>query len=68
MQIILEQEEFTKIYLLKLIEDIENFVDFPKIIDDLEGLLTDNRIFKQRNVEIGIVSKTRCFRLTVFLE
>ena len=23
----------------------------------LEGLLTDNRIFKQRNVEIGIVTK-----------
>ena len=43
---------------LKLIEDIEKFcTSFPKIIDDLESLLTDNRIFKQRNVEIGIVSK-----------
>ena len=31
--------------------------EFPKIIDDLETLLTDNRIFKQRNVDIGIVSK-----------
>ena len=31
--------------------------NFPKIIDDLETLLTDNRIFKQRNVDIGIVSK-----------
>ena len=30
---------------------------FPKIIDDLETLLTDNRIFKQRTVDIGIVSK-----------
>ena len=30
---------------------------FPKIVDDLETLLTDNRIFKQRNVDIGIVSK-----------
>ena len=29
----------------------------PKTIDDLESLLTDNRIFKQRNVEIGIVTK-----------
>jgi NADH-quinone oxidoreductase subunit D len=28
-----------------------------KYIDDLEGLLTDNRIFKQRMVEIGVVSK-----------
>ena len=31
--------------------------EFPNIIDDLETLLTDNRIFKQRNVDIGIVSK-----------
>ncbi len=30
---------------------------FPKIIDDLETLLTDNRIFKQRNVDIGVVTK-----------
>ncbi len=30
---------------------------YPKIIDDLEALLTDNRIFKQRTVDIGIVSK-----------
>ncbi len=38
--------------------DINEFcVKFPKIIDDLETLLTDNRIFKQRNVDIGIVSK-----------
>ena len=43
---------------LKLVDDIEKFCkSFPKIIDDLEGLLTENRIFKQRNVEIGIVSK-----------
>ncbi len=41
-----------------LVEDISKFCDqFPKIIDDLETLLTDNRIFKQRNVDIGIVSK-----------
>ena len=43
---------------LKLIDDIEKFCrTFPKIINDLESLLTDNRIFKQRNVDIGIVSK-----------
>ena len=30
---------------------------FPKIIDDVEGLLSENRIFKQRTVDIGIVSK-----------
>ncbi len=41
-----------------LAEDIAKFCqEFPKIIDDLETLLTDNRIFKQRNVDIGIVSK-----------
>ena len=41
-----------------LAEDIDKFCNgFPKIIDNLETLLTDNRIFKQRNVDIGIVSK-----------
>ena len=41
-----------------LSEDILSFCNkFPKILDDLETLLTDNRIFKQRNVDIGIVSK-----------
>jgi NADH-quinone oxidoreductase subunit D len=41
-----------------LTDDILLFCDsFPKIIDDLESLLTDNRIFKQRNVDIGIVTK-----------
>ncbi len=41
-----------------LSEDIISFCNtFPKIIDDLETLLTDNRIFKQRNVDIGIVTK-----------
>ncbi len=40
----------------KLIDDIEAFCDpFLKVCDDIEGLLTDNRIFKQRNVDIGIV-------------
>ena len=39
-------------------EDISKFATkFPKIIDDLETLLTDNRIFKQRNVDIGVVTK-----------
>ena len=40
-----------------LIDDIEEFCDpFLKVCDDIEGLLTDNRIFKQRNVDIGVVS------------
>lgn len=41
-----------------LLEEIAAFADnFPKLIDDLESLLTENRIFKQRMVEVGIVSK-----------
>ncbi|HWL05940.1 MAG TPA: NADH-quinone oxidoreductase subunit D [Xanthobacteraceae bacterium] len=40
-----------------LIDDIEGFCDpFLKVVDDLEVLLTENRIFKQRNVDIGVVS------------
>ena len=39
-----------------LIDDIGAFCDpFLKVLDDLEGLLTNNRIFKQRNVDIGVV-------------
>jgi NADH-quinone oxidoreductase subunit D len=42
----------------KLLEDIYNFCDpCAQVLDDLESLLTDNRIFKQRNVDIGIVSQ-----------
>jgi NADH-quinone oxidoreductase subunit D len=42
---------------LQLIDDIEAFCDpFLKVCDDLEDLLTGNRIFKQRNVDIGVVS------------
>ncbi len=41
-----------------LIDDIANWCDsFPEVLNDIEGLLTDNRIFKQRNVDIGKVSK-----------
>ena len=40
-----------------LAEDIGKFIDaFPKVIDEIEGLLTENRIFKQRNVDIGVIS------------
>ena len=41
----------------KLVEDIGAWCDpFLAVCDDIEGLLTDNRIFKQRNVDIGVVS------------
>ena len=38
-------------------QDILDWADkFPGVLDDIEGLLTDNRIFKQRTVDIGVVS------------
>ena len=38
-------------------EDIRGFMaDFPGLLDDIESLLTENRIFKQRNVDIGVIS------------
>jgi NADH-quinone oxidoreductase subunit D len=46
----------------KLIDDIGHFCDtHPKVLDDIETLLTENRIFKQRNVDIGVVSLEQCF-------
>jgi NADH-quinone oxidoreductase subunit D len=40
-----------------LTDDIGAWAEkFPRVIDDLEGLLTDNRIFKQRLVDVGGVS------------
>ncbi len=45
-----------------LIDDIGVFCDeFPQVLDDIEGLLTNNRIFKQRNVDIGYVSLEDAF-------
>ena len=41
-----------------LLERINDFcISFPKVVDDMETLLTENRIFKQRNVDIGKISK-----------
>ncbi|MCR9215333.1 MAG: NADH-quinone oxidoreductase subunit D [Proteobacteria bacterium] len=38
--------------------DIRTFIEhFPSVLADVEALLTENRIFKQRNVDIGIVSQ-----------
>jgi NADH-quinone oxidoreductase subunit D len=40
-----------------LTEDIAAWAEkFPQVLDDVEGLLTENRIFKQRLVDIGKVS------------
>ncbi|MCY3877335.1 MAG: NADH-quinone oxidoreductase subunit D [Rhodobacteraceae bacterium] len=41
-----------------LLDDIFDWSgDFPSVLDDIEELLTENRIFKQRNVDIGIVTR-----------
>jgi NADH-quinone oxidoreductase subunit D len=41
-----------------LLDDVWAFTErFPKFMDDLDSLLTDNRIFKQRTVDIGVVTK-----------
>jgi NADH-quinone oxidoreductase subunit D len=47
--------------LLDFIEDFTN--RFPACIDDYETLLTDNRIWKQRTVNIGVVSPERARQL-----
>ncbi|MFZ4788212.1 MAG: NADH-quinone oxidoreductase subunit D [Rhizobiales bacterium] len=46
----------------QLVRDIGAWCDpFLQVCDDLEGLLTDNRIFKQRNVDIGVVDLDTCW-------
>ncbi len=40
-----------------LAEDIRAWANgFPKVLDEVQGLVADNRIFKQRNVDIGVIS------------
>jgi NADH-quinone oxidoreductase subunit D len=47
-----------------LLDFIEDFVQrFPKLVDEYETLLTDNRIWKQRTVGIGVVSPERAVAL-----
>ncbi|HEY4112426.1 MAG TPA: NADH-quinone oxidoreductase subunit D [Rhizomicrobium sp.] len=42
----------------ELIADIYAWTDhFPNALDDIAGLLTENRIFKQRNVDIGKITR-----------
>jgi NADH-quinone oxidoreductase subunit D len=44
-----------------LLEDIYAFCEgFQPYIDDVEGLLTENRIWKQRTVDIGVMDKDDC--------
>jgi NADH-quinone oxidoreductase subunit D len=47
-----------------LLDFIEDFTDrFPKCVDDYETLLTENRIWKQRTVGIGVVTPERAMAL-----
>ena len=47
----------------QLVEDIGVFCDpFLKLLDDLSDLFIDNRIFKQRNVDIGVVTLEECWK------
>ncbi|MGN6210707.1 NADH-quinone oxidoreductase subunit D [Asticcacaulis sp.] len=47
----------------ELIEDIAEWCnkEYLPALDDIETLITENRIFKQRNVDIGVVSKEQAF-------
>ena len=48
----------------KLVADIGAWCDpFLKVCDDLEDLFIGNRIFKQRNVDIGVVTLEECWAL-----
>ncbi|UWQ22828.1 NADH-quinone oxidoreductase subunit D [Jannaschia sp. W003] len=41
-----------------LIDDIETWIaHFPAVLADIDGLITENRIFKQRNVDIAVVTE-----------
>lgn len=41
-----------------LLDDIAKFADrFPKIMNDVEELLTENRIWKQRLVDVGVINR-----------
>jgi NADH-quinone oxidoreductase subunit D len=45
-----------------LADDIWKWVErFPKFLDDCEELLTENRIFKQRAVDVGAISAENAF-------
>jgi len=47
-----------------LLDFIESFAKrFPQCVDEYETLLTDNRIWKQRTVGIGVVSSNRALQL-----
>lgn len=49
---------------LGILEDIYSFIStFALRLDELEDLLTENRIWKQRLVDVGVVSHDRAVAL-----
>ena len=53
---------------LKLLTDIADWLDdrLPRLFEDAIALVADNRIFKQRNVDIAIVSQGRRDQMGLF--
>nr|WP_235927587.1 NADH-quinone oxidoreductase subunit D [Sandarakinorhabdus rubra] len=46
-----------------LLQDISDWCDgFLRVLDEMQALVADNRIFKQRNVDIGVISKEDAIR------
>jgi len=46
-----------------LLEDVGAWCEgFPRLLDEFQGLVADNRIFKQRNVDVGVISKDDAIR------
>ena len=57
-------EEFNRNRQGSLLDFIDDFcAKFPSLVDEYETLLTDNRIWKQRTVGIGVVSPERALNL-----
>ncbi len=57
-------EEFNRNRQGTLLDYIEDFCNkFPALVDEYEVLLTENRIWKQRTVDIGVVSAERALNL-----
>ena len=56
-----------KIVKVLCLDFIWDFTErFPKCVDEYETLLTDNRIWKQRTVDIGVVSPERAIAVRFY--
>jgi NADH:ubiquinone oxidoreductase subunit D len=57
MQPIFVEEAFHQDLPKELLVDIKAWCNlFTRALDDIDAILTNNRIFKQRNVDIGVIS------------